>query len=75
MGGIILTCGHEDHKKHMGWPLYSLTYNEFGDKAIMYASYCTSCACSFLQTYPQETFLTWGEAECAFKEWENEQTI
>lgn len=71
MGSVFLSCGHEDHKKVMGWGLYTLDYGKDGDRCIIYGQYCTSCLYEQVVFAPDRTFFTYEDASWALEEEEN----
>ena len=67
MGGIILSCGHEDSRKPLGWMLYSETWEcdaELGfQKGLLSGSYCTHCFCANILRDPESVWTSYAEAQ------------
>lgn len=62
MGKLILTCGHEDHKKPFGWEVYEESLIVAPIKGLSIKHYCTECLIKMLQDRPEKIYLNYNEA-------------
>ena len=60
-GKIFLSCGHEDHKKPLGWGIYERDWDVDGE-TLVYSTVCTSCFASTVLSKPEDCWLEYNEA-------------
>lgn len=65
MGKIILSCGHEDAEKPLGWHFHAEEWvcdEEGQSKAILSGTACSRCFAARVLQYPRKTWLNYEEA-------------
>lgn len=64
-GKIILSCGHVDPDKPLGWNVFYSDFSEWkiGEKTLVSGVYCSRCTAARILTEPENTWFNYEEAK------------
>ena len=64
-GKIILSCGHEDPQKPLGWHLYYSDYSDWkiGEEIIVHVTNCSRCTAARMLISPENLWFNYEEAK------------
>lgn len=66
-GKIILSCGHEDFEKPLGWTLFIKDWGVDPEDGvydtIVSGQYCTKCFCAYVLQVTKDCWLNYEEAK------------